>query len=408
MNRLLLAPTLWSIATIFTALVPPGSLAAGPPTGLYFGQTPPGSTPEVFAPDLISRPNRYEYSIAFSPDLTECVFGVTNSLWSSFDLRFLSMAADSTWIGPVTAPFLGTGDGLNPAYSYGGERVFFASTRPSYPPSNLWTSERDGLGGWTAPVMVPAPVSTTADEWAPSFDSADVMYFVSYRVGGLGDGDIYRSVPVGGVYTTVENAGVPLNTPSLDSTPFISPDGGYILFESDRTGGFGQGDLYISYRAGDGWSTPLNLGPEINTDQIEDEAYVSPDGQYLFFNRRRAFVTSEPSDLWWVDVGVLPGATAVSLDAAVRPSVLAQNAPNPFDPSTEITYTLPSPGFVAIQILDVRGRHVRSLVQRHQGAGTHSVTLTGSEARGLAGGPYFYRLVLNGETLATRKMTRLR
>jgi hypothetical protein len=46
--------------------------------GHYFGQDPPGFSPMVFAPGIISQVNRYEYCLVFSPNLDECVFGVTN------------------------------------------------------------------------------------------------------------------------------------------------------------------------------------------------------------------------------------------------------------------------------------------------------------------------------------------
>lgn len=275
------------------------------PHGPYFGQASPGPIPRVFAPGIVSLPDRYEYSIAFSPDLTECVFGVTDSTWSSFTLLYAKMADDGTWSEPAPATFLGDGDALSPAFSRDGRRLFFASTRPQYPPANLWQVERDSAGAWSRPVMIPAPVSAQSDEWSPSFTADGVMYFVSYRAGGHGDADIFRAAPTASGYAAVANAGTPVNTPHLDSTPFIAPDESYLIFESDRPGGFGQQDLYVSHRRDGAWTEPVNLGPNINTDQIEDEAYVTPDGKYLFFNRRAAFVTPIQSDLHWVEIGTL-------------------------------------------------------------------------------------------------------
>lgn len=149
--------------------------------------------------------------------------------------------------------------------------------------------------------MVPALMSTSADEFAPSFTATGVMCFVSSRDGGLGDADVWRSVPSNGVYSPVEHVGAPVNTEHLDSAPFIAADESFIIFESDRPGGFGQQDLYVSFRRDDEWSTPANLGSAVNTEQIEDEAYVSPDGKYLFFNRRAAYTTRQHTDIYWVD-----------------------------------------------------------------------------------------------------------
>jgi len=279
--------------------------AAPPARGPYFGQPSPGLTPRVFAPGVVSLRDRYEYSIVFSPDLTECLFGVTDSTWSSFTLHYARMAGDGSWSAPVEAPFLGSGDALSPAFSPDGRRLAFASMRPAYPPANLWQVERDSLGVWGPPVKLPPPVNTAADEWSPCFANDGTLYFVSYRAGGHGDADIFRAVPSRRGYASVTNLGPPIDSAHLDSTPFIAADGSYLIFESDRPGGFGQQDLWICHRLDDGWSEPVNLGPNINTQQIEDEAYVTPDGKYLFFNRRAAFVTAQPSDLYWVEVGAL-------------------------------------------------------------------------------------------------------
>jgi hypothetical protein len=377
------------------------------PDGLYFGQTPPGETPEVFAPGVISLSNRYEYSIAFSPDLTECAFGITNNTWGVFNVYYTTMASDSSWSTPVVAPFKGTGDALSVVFTPDNQAVWFASHRPVFP-ANLWMSERDGMGGWLAPVKVASPVNSSANEYAPAFSASGVLYFVSYRIGGQGSADIYRAEPVGGAYPVIENIGGPVNAASLDSTPFIAPDESYLLFESDRAGGFGQHDIYMSWALpGGGWSEPLNVGSAINTPDIEDGPCITPDGKYLFFNRRAAFTTPEQTELWWVDVSALPSKpTAVAPDPGpgAGGTAAARTVPNPFHPSTRIEYTLPLPGFVTIEVLDVRGRVVARFVERRQEAGPHVETLPASRTRGLPAGTYLYRLVVDGRSLATGKM----
>lgn len=382
-------------------------IAEGMPTGPYLGQTPPGQTPEVFAPGIISLEGRFEYGIVFSPDVTECVFGLTNVGWSLFNLRYTAMDGGGAWSDPVPAPFQGMGDALSPAFTSDGETIFFASARPSYPPGNIWTSTRDGSGGWLAPEMLPAPVNSSDDEWSPSLTDDGVMYFVSLRPGGFGDADIYRAVPEGGVYTTVENIGPAINTSALESTPFIAPDESYLILESDRPGGFGQMDLYISYRMHGAWTTPENLGDSINTEQIEDEPYITPDGQYFFFNRRQSFVTAVSTDLWWVDITAVFGPVGTpehGSHAASHPRPVAWNAPNPFYPATEITYSLPSLGEVTIDVLDVGGRRVLSLSEGIRAPGTHSVRLEANRTRGLASGTYFYRVRLADDVLTTGRM----
>jgi len=88
---------------------------------------------------------------------------------------------------------------------------------------------------------------------------------------------------------------------------------------------------------------------------------------------------------------------------------LHQNEPNPFNPITSIRYEVPSPGGrVTLNIYDVHGRLVRTLLDRNEPAGSKSTTWDGRNNAGsrVASGTYFYRLESNGEVL-TRKMTLL-
>jgi Tol biopolymer transport system component len=191
---------------------------------------------------------------------------------------------------------------------------------------------------------------------------------------------------------------------------FAARDGSYVIFESQRPGGYGQSDLYISYNEDGVWTAPLNLGPVINTTQIEDNPFVSPDGKYLFFNRRTAPSTMVQTDIWWVD------ARAVFLDQSGvedsggrtgKPTIL-RNDPNPFGPSTTITYSVPSSGFVAIKVYDILGRKVRSLVNASLAAGTYSVEFDVPRGERLADGVYYCSLQVGDEKLKTTKMVSLR
>jgi len=139
----------------------------GPPPAL--GRFPVRYRPEVFAPGIISLEGRYEYILTFSPDLGECVFGLTDRFWSEFSLLYTRMAADESWIDPVPAPFAGGGDALILAFAPGGDRIFFVSSRPAGGAANIWYSDRvDTL--WSDPVELPAPVNTSSTEFGLSLD----------------------------------------------------------------------------------------------------------------------------------------------------------------------------------------------------------------------------------------------
>ncbi len=103
-------------------------------------------------------------------------------------------------------------------------------------------------------------------------------------------------------------------------------------------------------------------------------------------------------------------AVETSPTEALREVVtLEQNEPNPFNPSTTITYALPQAAEVELTIFDVMGRRVRTLVQQHQQAGRYVVTWDGRNEQGqiLSSGMFFYQLRA-GSFMQTRKMALVR
>jgi len=75
-----------------------------------------------------------------------------------------------------------------------------------------------------------------------------------------------------------------LNTPYFDSQPTLSADGRTLYFISDRPGGHGVDDIYVSYQNAQGnWSKPKNLGPKINTAGAEATPFIHPNGRTLYF-----------------------------------------------------------------------------------------------------------------------------
>ena len=98
--------------------------------------------------------------------------------------------------------------------------------------------------------------------------------------------------------------------------------------------------------------------------------------------------------------------TSVKESHIVVPSqfVLYQNFPNPFNPSTIISYLLPSNTIVSLGIYDVLGRKILTLVDGPQSKGMHSVTFDGAQ---LASGVYFYRLAAGNQVL-TKEMVLLK
>ncbi|MCP3999226.1 MAG: T9SS type A sorting domain-containing protein, partial [bacterium] len=100
-----------------------------------------------------------------------------------------------------------------------------------------------------------------------------------------------------------------------------------------------------------------------------------------------------------------PDAVTGSEAGAPRIFALHQNSPNPFNPVTMIRFDLPRAGQVRLDIIDVSGRHVATLIDGSLEAGRHEQTWRGVDDRGrsLSSGLYFYRLSAEGFS-ETRKM----
>jgi len=263
-----------------------------PPTGPYLGQQPPGATPEIFAPGIVST-GMYTRDLAMTPDGGEIYFGV---MTGGFSVIMGTKLIDGAWTEPEVAPFSGDPRffDIEPAISPDGSRIFFLSTRlpegrePTAEEIRAWTNEDIWVAdrtaeGWGEPYNLGPPVNSASPEVFPSVTHDGTLYFTR---GDEGGSHIYRSRLVEGRYTEPERLGPEVNSTPSQYNAFIAPDESYlILCTSDRDDTLGGSDYYVVFRyEDDSWSEPVNLGPIVNTaGGGEISSYVSPDGAYLFF-----------------------------------------------------------------------------------------------------------------------------
>jgi len=96
-----------------------------------------------------------------------------------------------------------------------------------------------------------------------------------------------------------------VNSGAYTAHPFIAPDESYLIWDSKREDGFGDSDLYISFRQEDGtWSSAVNMGDKVNSDKWDAYASVTPDGKYILFNRE-INEDDRNVDIYWVDAKVI-------------------------------------------------------------------------------------------------------
>lgn len=213
--------------------------------------------------------------------------------------------------------------------------------------------------GWSAPENLGENINTESWESAPSLspDKRD-LYFASNRPGGMGKSDIYVSHRnPDGTWSAPENAGPQINTVGNESCPFIHADNQTLYFTSDGHPGYGGDDLFlVKKQPGGKWSEAENLGYPINTIENEGSLVIASDG-------KTAYYASDRSD----SKGGLDLYT-FELRSDVRPSKTLWVKGKVFDAKTK--KGLPS----AVELTDLETHEVLSKVQTDE-TGTYLVTL---------------------------------
>ena len=254
-------------------------------TGPYLGQKPPGMKPELFAPGIIST-NMNAAKTTFSPDGKEIFFRLMNYNHSFNTIVFVKQE-NGVWSKPEVASFSGKYQDGEPYFSSDGKKLFFNSNRPSEGQKepkdyDIWVAERKE-SGWSTPVNVGSMVNSDKHEVNPAVSQNGNLYFASNRDGGKGNNDIYMSKLKNGKYTVPENLGDAINTSFAESGPFIAPDESYIIF--NRYSNDTERGLHISYRKNDGsWSEAVSMEKIIKTENTGFHGVVSPDNKYLFYS----------------------------------------------------------------------------------------------------------------------------
>ena len=266
----------------------------GAATGInepYFGEEPPGVTPKLFAPGIISTHGHFEFACTFSPNGREFYFTRRNDDRGA-NVIMVSKWEEEGWTAPDTAAFSHAWDHES-HITPDGKKLYFGTTRvkpgadqPSY---GIWVMDRVG-SAWSTPEYA-------TDGMYASATQDGSLYLTD--VEGLTEGGVIKLVLKNGVFEKPVRLGGGVNYPTNGIHPFIDPSEEFLLFDCQRKDGYGgEGDLYVSFRANDGnWSDAVNLGADVNGPGVDFCASVSPDGKYIFYTKNR--------DIYWVSTSIL-------------------------------------------------------------------------------------------------------
>jgi hypothetical protein len=280
-------------------------------SGPYLGQKPPGTTAEPFDPGIFFEGERQGCS-GFLNNGTVFVF---TSMKPGGDWRlrptYVTELKNGRWTKPRLAPFNEYAP-YNFTVGPDDRTIFFTTlkspdttTRMFMEEANIWAVKLE-REGWMEPVMFGRSINTERYyENYPSVTRDQTVYYMSRREIGGGRTDVWRSRNIDGKYAEAENVDAPVNTEVSDFDPFIAPDESYLIVCQELPGSIGDSDLYVYFRRSDGsWSEGINMGPGVNSPDFESRPYVTPDGKYLFFVSNRPTETGS-SNIYWVDAKVI-------------------------------------------------------------------------------------------------------
>lgn len=276
--------------------------------GMHFGQSPPGSVPEIFAPGVVSREYRAEWGIAITPEGNEVYYTQRRRPDHGGRIWFLK-CDDGIWSESKPASFTYDSENLfsmeafeyEPHISPDGSMIYYGSKRPlpNHDDCNTdllyWVcgKERDGWGN-------PRLLAHQINDLKPMFvsvTSSGTLYFTNTI-----ENKIFMAVFENGKYKKPESLPAEINFLGQAAHPFVAPDESYLIFDGRVKNDFEcPVFLYVSFKDRNGqWTRAIKFNDDIN--RLNPAlAFVSRDGKYLFFESN---VTGY-GDIYWVDAKVI-------------------------------------------------------------------------------------------------------
>ncbi len=300
----------------------------------YFGQEPPGDSLKVFASGFISLQNRSERCLTISPDGTEAFLQTFTGGWSTQKTKYY-INTDAGWKEqelPLNLQPYNLGE---PAFSPDGQRLYFTfNPTPEIAYQNYIYYIEKEEETWSDPIKMDDDVNFSSGLFHPSISENGNLYFAK-------NGKLYISRKADLGYEKATILPTTLNAPEAATwDAYIAPNEEYILFKSNKKGGFGSMDIYISFKKENGeWTNLKNMGAKINSANHEDGSDITPDGRYLTL---RTEVGGE-IDLYWISFPEILDSLKKSNFAPYKMNDIPSDT---FYTGIENSYTLPDNSFI--------------------------------------------------------------
>ncbi len=262
--------------------------------GPYFGQKPPGTTPEIFAPGIISDAG---YRLHGSPTFS---FDGKEVYWVVVPPKILfSREENGIWHDPEELSFPGFRSVQAPFLSFDGNRLYFqAGSDQGLGSADIWYSEKTDKN-WSQPVNLGLPVNSDKLDSQPSLSRNGTLYFTRYMEDSGFSRGVFYSEFINNRFARPSALPAFINTQYIDYTPFISHDEQFLLFSSSRPT-LKESDLklYVCFKDDrNEWAEPINLSERLGLTRRAKFPSISRDEKYLFY--------SSGNNIFWVDAGIL-------------------------------------------------------------------------------------------------------
>lgn len=149
---------------------------------------------------------------------------------------------------------------------------------------DVYISRRKSDSSWTTPTSL-GSINTKGNDAAIAI-SPDGQFLFIFNSSDKNEGDILMSKLVGEEFSKPEPLNKNINSDSWEGSCSISADGRYLYFASERPGGLGKRDIWVSEKVNGDWGPAVNLGPSINTPDDDDAPFIHPDGITLFYSSK--------------------------------------------------------------------------------------------------------------------------
>ena len=168
----------------------------------------------------------------------------------------------------------------NPAVSFDGNTIVYTERRGVV--NAIFYSKKE-RGKWQTPIEITAQLNAGEDCSSSSLNSDGTELFL-YKTDNY-DGNIYSSNFLNGAWTPIKKLNKNINTKFYESHASISADGKKLYFTSNRDGGQGNLDIYVSEKDASGeWGPAVNMGAAINTPFNEDTPFITQNDSVLYFS----------------------------------------------------------------------------------------------------------------------------